>query len=383
MIRFDAKTQVIISDDLKDDLWGLINEEHFQKAALFVDSNIIEEEIVKTSITYLKSKIRVSDYPIKSKEPTTEMIDEYALVVRKENPDVCIGIGGGSVIDLTKALSVMAVNSGKIEEYHGTGKAFNAGLKKIMVPTTAGTGSEVTPGAVLVNKKTKFKRAIGGKYVAPDYAVLNPYLTLSMPDSVTASTGMDAIAHAVESYTAKSANVITRMYSKQAFYLCYNSLSKIFDDRKNIEIRKAMLIGSCLAGYAIYNSNTGACHSMAYPLGIYNDIPHGIAVAKLLPKVVEINIKKGCYIYSDLYELIDGTGKMQNKRSGSELFYSLLKEYAPLKYINKHFDDYGVNGENCEFLAERGLDLTPALSNNPVEFNLSDAKKALKELITK
>lgn len=381
MIRFDAKTQIIISDDLNSDLVNIIDEENFRNIAVLIDSNVAENEIAKKSISYLKAKAKVSTYSVKSKEPTIDTINEYTVVIKKDKADVLIGIGGGSVIDLTKALSVMAVNEGKVEEYHGTGKAFSAGIKKIMVPTTAGTGSEVTPGAVLVNKTTNFKRAISGKYVAPDYAVLNPYLTLSMPDSIVASTGMDAIGHAVESYTAKNSNIITKMYSKQAFYLAYNNLAKIFKNKQNIELRKKMLLGSCLAGCAICNSNTGACHSMAYPLGIYNEIPHGSAVAQLLSKVIEVNIKKGCYLYADLYELVDGAEKEQDKKLKSELFLSLLTEYIPMKYIEKKFSDYGVNGINYEFLAERGLDLVSALSNNPVDFGLADAKKVLKELI--
>ncbi|MDO8525517.1 MAG: iron-containing alcohol dehydrogenase [Candidatus Omnitrophota bacterium] len=383
MIRFDARTQVVISEDLRNDLLRILTEENIAHAALFVDSNIISQDIIKNLTEFLKSKGSINSYHISSREPTTDMVNEYArLLTKDKKADMLIGIGGGSIIDLMKAVSVMAVNEGRVEEYHGTGKRFISGIKKIAVPTTSGTGSEVTAGAVLVNRKTKFKRALSGRCIAPDYAVLNPYLTLSMPDNVIAFTGLDALGHAVESYTAKCANIVTRMYSKQAFSLIYNNLPKVFNDRQNIELRKNMLLGSCLAGYAIYNSNTGAAHSMAYPLGIYNDVPHGLAVAKLLPKVVKKNVENGCYLYAGLYELIDGMRPRNDGREEAELFSKLLNDYEPLKYVNKNFADYGIDETNYEFLAERGMDLISALNNNPVEFGLQDAKNILKAAIT-
>ena len=292
-----------------------------------------------------------------------------------------IGIGGGSIIDLAKALSAMLINEGKVEDYHGTGKPIKAAIKKIMIPTTAGTGSEVTPGAVLMNKDTKFKRAISGRCMSPDYAVLYAELTTTLPDEIIASTGMDALAHSIESYTSKNANEITKMYSKRAFSLIFNNLSKIFRDKENIDLREKVQLGSCLAGYAIYNSNTGACHSMAYPLGIYNDIPHSIAVGCILPKVIRVNFEKGCHLYADLYDLIEDKEKITNKSKKAERFCSVLKNYYPMNYIDNSFRNYGINENNYRFLAERGLDLIPALSNNPTDFNLSDAIKVLRMLI--
>ena len=381
MIKFDATTKVVISDNLTSDIWNLLQEENAVTIVMLVDENIAKNEHFIDLKNYLDKKTKLSTSFIKSKEPTTDMVNELTSHFQGDNIDIFIGIGGGSIIDLTKAVSVMAVNDGRVEDYHGTGKEFKAGIKKIMIPTTAGTGSEVTPGAVLLNTNTNFKRAISGRYIIPHYAVLNPNLTLSMPDSIIASTGMDALAHSIESYTAKSANIITKMYSKQAFSLVYNNLLKVFEDRQNISVRQNLLLGSCLAGYAIYNSNTGACHSMAYPLGIYNNIPHGVAVAYLLSKIVKVNIEKGCLLYADLYELIEGVEKKTKQKDKVEIFLSLLEIYTPIKHIDKKFADYGVNESNYEFLAERGLDLTPALSNNPVEFGFADAKRVLNELL--
>jgi alcohol dehydrogenase len=371
----------VISDNLTNDVWMLLQEERSKNVALIVDSNVAEQQDIKEITNFLENKINLLVYKIKSTEPTTDMVNEYTTNLRMKDIDIFIGVGGGSIIDLTKALSVMVVNEGKVEDYHGTGKLIASRIKKIMIPTTAGTGSEVTCGAVLVNTTTKFKRAINGGCVTPDYAVLNAKLTLTMPDSVIASTGIDALGHAIESYTAKCANDITRMYSKKAFALVYNNLSKIFEDKQNIVLRQNVLLGSCLAGYAIYNSDTGACHSMAYPLGIYNDIPHGVAVAYILPHVIRINVERGCSLYADLYDLMDDVEKMDNLEEKIKRFCACLENYKTLSFIDKNFKDYGINENNYEFLAERGLDLTSALNNNPVDFGLEDAKRVLRELL--
>jgi alcohol dehydrogenase len=379
MIRFDAKTQVIISDNLTDDIWKLIQEEQVNSAGLLVDANVIDHNDIRKLVEFLGSHLKLHVQVIQAIEPTTDMVNEYTELFRVSPVDLFIAIGGGSVIDLTKAVSVMVVNEGKVEDYHGTGKPFLIGIKKIAIPTTAGTGSEVTPGAVLVNTSTKFKRGVGGRLVSPDYAVLYAPLTMTMPDHVIASTGMDALAHAIESYTARNANDVTRMYSKQAFSLIFNNLEKVFKDKSDIELRKKVLLGSCLAGFAIYNSNTGACHSMAYPLGVYHKIPHGLAVAHLLPKVIRINIEKGCHLYAELYNLISDAESQGNDINKADKFLRRLEDYTPLMKVGKRFSDYGISDVNCEFLAERGLDLTPALSNNPVPFGLEEAIRVLEK----
>ena len=382
MIRFDAKTQIIISEELSQDIVSIIHEEKAERIGIIIDENVANLKNVKKLVEELNSKAKLFLKVIKAFEPTTGMVNEISSWFRGKKIEFFIGIGGGSIIDLTKAVSVMVVNQGPVEDYHGTGKEIKGAVRKMMIPTTAGTGSEVTPGAVLVNKKTKFKRALSGRHISPDYAVLNAALTLSMPDNVTAATGMDALAHAIESYTARNSNCITRMYSKEAFSLVFNNLQNVLGDKNNIAIRKNILLGANLAGFAIYNSNTGACHSLAYPLGIYNKVPHGVAVALILPKVIEINVEKGCYIYSDLYDLIeDRDVDVREPIEKAHKFCQLLKEYTPLNYLKTELRDYGVDEANYEFLAERGLDLTSALSNNPVDFTLEDSKKVFKELI--
>ncbi|MFP3043040.1 iron-containing alcohol dehydrogenase [Treponema primitia] len=381
MIQFDAKAKIVISDSLSEDIFAILQEESASDIVIITDASVADNPSIKKLKLFLESKFKIRYETIKVVEPTTDIVNKYTSEFRKNPPDLLIGIGGGSTLDLVKALSVMILHEGPVEDYHGTGKPFTRGIRKILIPTTAGTGSEVTKGAVLVNEKTKFKRAIGGKYVTADYAVLNADLTITMPDTVTACTGMDALAHSVESYTAKCSNEITRMYSLQAFSLIYNSLPKIFEDKNNLEYRRNVLLGSNLAGFAIYNSDTGACHALSYPLGIYNHVPHGFAVATLFPEVVAINVGKGCNLYADLYDRIAGAPRLENPAEKSAAFAKMIASYKPLSYLGKKFRDYGIDETKIDFLAERGLDLKSALNNNPIEFTFEDSKSAFLKVI--
>ncbi|MDR1881448.1 MAG: iron-containing alcohol dehydrogenase [Prevotella sp.] len=380
-MQFDSKAKIIISDNLSDDIDSILIDENISDIGLIVDSKVSNAESIKNLKTALNKKYRLRYNEIEINEPTTDMVNQYANEFRKNVPELFIGIGGGSTLDLVKAISVMSVHRGVVEDYHGTGKTFTQGIRKILIPTTSGTGAEVTKGAVLVNEKNKFKRAIGGKHITADYAVLYAELTSTMPDNVTAATGLDALAHAIESYTAKCANEITRMYSLKAFSLIFNNLPKVFEYKENLQYRKNVLLGSCLAGYAIYNSDTGACHAMSYPLGIYNHVPHGTAVATLLPKVIATNIKKGASQYATLYDVVDEVPFFRNANEKLNAFLEQIHSFKPFQYIGKTFRDYGINESNIDFLAERGLDLKSALSNNPVEFTLNDSISIYQQLM--
>ena len=154
----------------------------------------------------------------------------------------------------------------------------------------------------------------------------------------------------------------------------------MFQNKQDLDARSKVLLGSCLAGFAIYNSNTGACHSMAYPLGIYNKVPHGVAVGLIIPLVVEINAAKGCESYADLLDLIEGADCSGTLLEKSQRFSVMLKEYPPQKHLSR-LSQFGITSDAISFLSQKGLELIPALSNNPVDFNLEDAKNVLHQLV--
>ena len=382
MLKFSSKAQIIVADDFTVTVPELCKEEKAGRVVLLIDYFLEPDPLVAALLRALQAQGVVAEpHYIRAVEPTTDLVDSVTSTLRGRAFDLMIGLGGGSVMDLAKAVSVMVLHEGSVTEYHGTGRPTVRGLKKIMIPTTAGTGSEVTPGAVLVNPKTAFKRALSGPWVCPDYAVLDARLTLSLPEAVAVSTGMDALAHAVESYTARCANEVTRMYSRQAFALVANHLSRVIEEPGNLAPRRQVLLGSCLAGYAIFNANTGACHAMAYPMGIYHHIPHGVGVALGLPKVVAINVGKGCELYADLLPLIAGSSPTGDRAADAREFSRWLSAFHPLTKLDPKLSRYGVGEAQVDFLAERGLDLVSALGNNPVEFTKTDAVRVLSQLI--
>lgn len=380
-LKFSAKTQIVASDDFAASILEICRSEQARRVGILFDPHLARQPAAARVQEVLSGGgLAVQAETAPGPEPTTEMVDEMASRFRTNPPDLLVGLGGGSTLDLAKAVSVMAVNDGPVTDYHGTTKPLVRGIRKIMVPTTAGTGSEVTPGAVLVNPKTAFKRALGGPLVCPDYAVLDARLTLTMPEGVAVATGMDALAHAVESYTARCANPVTRMYSREAFRLVANHLPRVISHPDDLGARQHVLLGSCLAGYAIFNSNTGAAHAMAYPMGIYHHVPHGVAVALLLPKVVAHNVRGGCQSYADLLALVQGVRVTGDGVKDAATFAEWLGAYPPLQKLGTTLGRYGINAANRGFLAERGLDLASALSNNPVNFSGADALAVLTAL---
>src|SRR5262249_52425616 len=183
-------------------------------------------------------------------------------------------------------------------DYQGFNLVKRAGLPIIAIPTTAGTGSEVTWTAVFTNRTRMVKGGINSPYCFPRYAILDSLLTASMPRRVTLSSGMDALSHAIESYTAKNASLLSRTMSEQALRLLYEGLSRVFRNETDLEGRRLTQLGSTIAGWACFNAGTGACHSLAYPLGVYFKVPHGEALSMLLPIVARINNTKQPGIYS-------------------------------------------------------------------------------------
>ena len=212
-------------------------------------------------------------------EPGLKLADQATELARTENCDCVVGIGGGSAMDIAKAAGILLTNRGKAADYLGLGKIKKPGVPKIMIPTSAGTGAEVTFTAVFINEETGSKGGMNGDPLYPDAAILDPDLTVSLPPNVTATTGLDALTHALEAYTSVQAHPISEMYSLEAINLISTNIRTAFADGRNLEARTNMLLGSLLAGKALAIAGVGLVHAMAYPLGVMFGIPHGQANA--------------------------------------------------------------------------------------------------------
>lgn len=218
-------------------------------------------------------------------EPVVEDVDRAAEKARAEKITLVVGIGGGSAMDTAKALSALMTNPGGVEDYRGLDRLTAPALPKIMVPTTAGTGSEVTPTAVFIGQGRK--GGINSAFIIPETAILDPVLTLSVPRETTLATGLDTLAHALESYLSTNSNPYTEPLSLQAIGLVRDFLPVLAQKGDNLEARGRMLAANLLAGLTLANAGVIAGHSLSYPLGPRYGIPHGVANGILLPLVVE------------------------------------------------------------------------------------------------
>lgn len=227
-------------------------------------------------------------------EPTTEQVEEGLEVYRKNGCGLVIGLGGGSCIDAAKAISVVATNGGRIQDYEGRGKVKKPRAPLFAVPTTAGTGSEVSLSCVITDQQRKVKFIVYSPYILADEAIEDPLLTLSMPPSITASSGMDALTHAIEGYISlREANLgygsppLIHYLALPAIELISQNLRQAWANGKNVEARSNMMLGQLLAGFTFANTGTALAHGMARPLGAYFHVPHGLANAIVLPHVME------------------------------------------------------------------------------------------------
>ncbi len=221
--------------------------------------------------------------------PTTRDVDRCVAAAQKEEIDFLVGLGGGSSMDTAKGCNFILTNGGEMRDYWGVGKATQAMLPLIAIPTTAGTGSECQSFALIADESTRQKMACGDAKAAAKAALLDPTLTLSQPRQVAVCTGVDALAHAIESAVTKKRNPLSTIYSEEAFRLLAVAFPKVLANENNLAVRGNMLLGAALAGMAIENSMLGAAHAAANPLTAHFGMIHGRAVGLMLPHVVEFN----------------------------------------------------------------------------------------------
>lgn len=232
--------------------------------------------------------------------PTTRDVERGLTYARDVGVDLIIGLGGGSSLDCAKGINFLLTNGGRMQDYRGAGKASRPMLPMIAVPTTSGTGSEAQSYAVIADADTHMKMACGDKKALARVAILDPELTVTMPATVTAATGIDAISHAVETYVTTKRNPVSQLFSRQAWQLLSRAFPIVVSEPENLEARGAMLLGAHLAGTAIENSMLGATHALANPLSAHFDAVHGVVIGILLPHVVRYNAKLVGRMYGDL-----------------------------------------------------------------------------------
>jgi alcohol dehydrogenase len=272
-----------------------------KRVFLVTDPGLEEAGHPQRAEGYLKAAgLEVFVFDEVRENPTGGQVEVGAAVAREQAIDLIVAVGGGSAMDCAKGLNFILTNGGKIGDYKGFGKATKPMLPSIGVPTTAGTGSEAQSYALITDERTHLKMACGDRKAAFRVAILDPELTVSQPRAVTAVTGIDALAHAIESYVCTKRNPVSQAYSLAAWRHLEPNFETVLRDPDDMAARAAMQVGSHLAGAAIENAMLGICHSCANPLSAHYGITHGVAIGVLLPHVIRFNAPAAELLYADL-----------------------------------------------------------------------------------
>lgn len=233
--------------------------------------------------------------------PSTDTVDKATKKFLESGADFIIAFGGGSPLDTAKAVAVLGTYGGVITDYEGVGKVTGQVVPMIAIPTTAGTGSEVTSFSVITDHSRNYKLTVGSEYLLPKVTILDPELITSVPERVAASCGVDAFVHALEAYLSLAASPFSDMMALRAMELIGKNLLEYIDNRKDKSASEAMLMGSLFAGIAFSHARLGNVHAMSHPVSAFFDVPHGLANAILLPTVVEYNEETNPEKYYDIY----------------------------------------------------------------------------------
>ena len=282
--------------------------------------------------------------------PTTEDVERGVVAAQCVEPQMIIGIGGGSSMDCAKGINFVFSCGGTMEDYWGIGKATGPLLPMIAVPTTAGTGSETQSFALISHPETGQKMACGDQRAAFRLALLDPELTRTQPPQVTALTGIDAITHAVETFVTTKRTVFSRAYSREAWRMLSGNFSQVLMHPEKIEPRGGMQLGACFAGLAIENSMLGAAHALANPLTARFGVTHGQAVGVMMPHVVRFNADVAEDAYEELFSMIDGP--LIPQATGSAGLEALISHWLQQAQLETRLQSLGVEKSSLLDLAD-------------------------------
>ena len=310
-------------------------------------------------------------------EPPDTLVALCTEFLRSRNADAVIGLGGGSAIDVAKLAAVMLGNKGEVGDYWGVEKVPNSGVPFIAIPTTAGTGSEVTPAAVFSDTATHTKKGVRSSVLQPKAAILDPLLTLSVPPAVTAATGVDALTHAIEAYTSRASTLLNEFFAEKAISLICRHLYAAYSDGASVVDREGMLMGSYLAGLSFAIANVGAVHAIAQTIGGLYPVPHGVANAVMLPYVMEFNRSHCAEKYARIGELL-GVPQVAGTDTIAAESVSAVRELTHSVGIPRGLRELEIPKEKLDALAELCVETQGRLLLlNPRETTVADIRGIL------
>lgn len=360
---FFVKSNITFGRGSVERLPELIRNYHINHLMVVYDSGVKAAGIADKVLAQVeKSGVAYTVFDKVIPNPTNEVVEEAAALAREVKADGFIAAGGGSSIDLAKAVNVLMTNPGTIEEYGGMNMVKNPCLPLIAIPTTAGTSSEITNVSALIDTKKVIKYVVIDNNIVPSDVIADPDFTRTVPRSVTAATGMDAITHAVESYISNEATPLTEYNSLKGLQILYANLPKAVADGSDMDAREQMMLGCIITGFGFSNANLGLVHGIAHTLSAHFGLAHGMANATVLPYVMEYNAQSCPEKMVHMAQVIglEPTGNLEEDK------YLLAKELLKLtKSIGiRTLSEQGIKEEDFDMLAEDVLH-EPVLGFNP------------------
>jgi alcohol dehydrogenase len=366
-MRFHIPTRIVFGSGVVSKLKEIVQEElKASRPFLVTDRGIVDSGIARKILS------QIGDIPVfdeVEQNPKHGTINKAGDIIRKIAPDLIIGLGGGSPMDAAKATALLATNPGNIEDYEGREKYKSPPLPVLAIPTTCGTASEVTWVSVVTHAERRFKMSIKGPKMFPAVALIDPDLLLSLPPRLIASTGLDALTHAVEAYTVKARTPITDVFALEALRLIFKYLPDTYEDVKsNKEAREKMMLASTLAGMAFCNSDVGAVHCVAEAVGGLYDVPHGVANSIFLPFVMEFNLPAASDRYADIARLA-GIKEEDDNTAANELIEKIKSLSRSLNIPS--FKELGIKESEFFEIAQKSY-ANNSNPSNPREASVED-----------
>ncbi len=347
---------------------------NIKRVLIVTDPGFLATGLVAPSIDSLeKNNFTVSVFSEVVADPPEAIVLTAVTNARQQQIQLVIGLGGGSSMDVAKLIAILASGEQTLDTMYGIGNVKGMRLPLIQIPTTAGTGSEVTPIAIVTTGATS-KMGVVAPQLYADIAILDAELTLGLPAKISAATGIDAMVHAIEAYTTKhKKNPLSDMLAKQALSLLWSNIEKVCADGNNIDARQAMLLGAMLAGQSFANAPCAAVHALAYPIGGIFHVPHGLSNSLVLPHVLRFNSRDAAGLYAELAEIIapEAQGSPVQR---SEALIEAMAALAARVGIATRLRDVGIQEKDLDQLAGDAMLQTRLLGNNPRTVTFDDAR---------
>jgi alcohol dehydrogenase class IV len=373
---FFSPNRILFGIDAVNGVAAEVKQLGGKKVLIVTDPGLIEAGLVEAIKASLDSGgIAFSLYDQVEPEPPARIVDQCTRYLKDENCDLIIGVGGGSSLDVAKGASIMATNEGSILDYSGADVVTKRGLPKILIPTTAGTGSEVTRILVITDEASNIKKAVYSKHVLSDVAIVDPMMTLSMPPKVTADTGIDALVHAIEAYVSANATPFSDILAIEAITLIAENVPMAFAKGENVEARYHMSLAATIAGLAFGSGGLGAVHALSNPLGIEYHLPHGRTNAIMLPHVMTYNLignpTKFAWIAEAMGEEVEGLSPME----AGALAVEAVKELLNQLNISIRLRDYDIPQKEIPKLVEGTMTVSRLFVPNPRNLTQEDVEE--------